>query len=181
MALEVIEKPKKTVIYEHPGFATQYIELDATIREDFSQSARVTELNIEEGSIINDHIISGPKRLVLDGIVSDTPIDDSAGLFEAIGESIGNVFNGEDAKSPSSDAYNMLLGWVDKKVQVNISTGREEYENYVITRMSLPFGQDTGHALEVNLTLMHITTIDLDSNDDSPAETKAGEDVSGVP
>jgi hypothetical protein len=59
------------------------LELDCSLSETHEAPARVTEIEIESGASINDHIILQPLKLTLNGIVSKTPLG-AAGLLGSI-------------------------------------------------------------------------------------------------
>src|SRR5713101_5273233 len=53
------------------------ITIDATLQEVHKADAEVTEHPVELGADITDHVRPKPVELRIEGIISDTPIDDS--------------------------------------------------------------------------------------------------------
>jgi hypothetical protein len=51
-----------------------YLKLDASISENHVRTADVTENEIEDGSIVSDHIRLRPKSLTMNGQISDFPV-----------------------------------------------------------------------------------------------------------
>jgi len=51
-----------------------FLKLDASLKESHNRTARVTENEIEDGSVISDHVKLDPKTLTMEGVISDTPI-----------------------------------------------------------------------------------------------------------
>lgn len=63
----IFRKPQKAQI--------GVMQLDASLNETHSRVATVTNNPIEDGSLISDHITLEPIKLVLQGVVSDTPLN----------------------------------------------------------------------------------------------------------
>lgn len=76
---------------------TSAIFLDATLSENFTAEAEVTQHPVENGIDISDHIILKPKKLSIDGIISETPFSSDsqiAGLATSVAASIGQEIGG---------------------------------------------------------------------------------------
>src|ERR1700730_16403495 len=72
---------------KYPSPKVGSIDLDVTIREEHRFASRVTNYPIEDGTILSDHIINEPQRLVIDTSVR-LQLDQ------------GNVFGGVQNKIP---------------------------------------------------------------------------------
>lgn len=115
------------------------VELDVTLREDHRYTSRVTTYPIEEGSTLADHIINEPAIVVLEGIVTDTPL------------SFLSFFN------RSVDAFNRLIKIHEDRQIVTVVTGLKVYQNMAITVLDVPREVRTGQSLRFTIELQEIT------------------------
>lgn len=114
------------------------VELDVTLREDHNYTSRVTTYPIEEGSTLSDHIINEPTRVVLEGIVSDSPLN------------ILSTFN------RSVDAFNRLVEIHENRDIVTVVTGLKVYPNMAITSLNVPREVRTGQSLSFTIELQEV-------------------------
>jgi len=56
-----------------PVGPTWYLEFDALTVEEFTRSADITQYPVETGAILSDHYQPQPRRILLVGVVTDTP------------------------------------------------------------------------------------------------------------
>lgn len=73
---------------------TLYLDFDATLLEDFSRSAEVTQFPVENGAVLSDHYQPQPRAITLEVQVSDTPTAPRNlldGKESAINEPLGTV------------------------------------------------------------------------------------------
>lgn len=120
------------------------IVLDAVLLEEHKYTSRVTSYPIEtaaEGNstVISDHIINEPDSLILQGIVSDTPI---------------NIFA---PRNRSITAFNQLIRLHQSKQPVTVVTGLKVYTNMAITSLDIPRNLKTGQSLTFNIDLQKLT------------------------
>lgn len=71
-------KPKVTITQQFGD--KQVLKIDTVPSESHNASNIFTDLPVENGASISDHSIKGPRKLELNGIITDTPV----GLFENI-------------------------------------------------------------------------------------------------
>lgn len=114
------------------------VELDVTLREMHSYTSRTTDFPIEEGRILSDHIINEPARVVLEGVVTDTPL------------AVLSFFN------RSIDAFNRLIEIHQKREIIDVITGLKKYPKMVITSLDIPRDVTTGRSLTFNIELKQI-------------------------
>ena len=81
--------------------STAMIFLDATLKENFDAQTEVTNHPIEDGADISDHVILKPLRLVIDGIISETPftiegqkLGFATSVAASIGQNVGGAIGG---------------------------------------------------------------------------------------
>lgn len=114
------------------------VELDVTIREDHSYNSRVTTYPVEDGFVLSDHIINDPIRLVLEGIVTDTPI--------------GIIFG----STRSIAAFNQLIEIYRRRELVTVITGLKQYPKMAITSLNVPRDIRTGQSLTFSIELQEV-------------------------
>jgi hypothetical protein len=114
------------------------VELDATLVEEHRYTSRVTSYPIEDGTLISDHIINEPDVVVIEGIVSDTPIN------------ILSQFN------RSITAFNSLVRIHQNREVITVVTGIKVYPNMAIVGLDVPRDIKTGQSLRFNIELQKI-------------------------
>lgn len=122
--------------YLSPRIGT--IDLDVTIREQHRFSSRVTTYPVENGTIVSDHIINDPDVVVLETLVSDTPLN----ILSAFNRSI--------------DVFNRLVEIHQKREVVTVVTGLKVYESMAITSLEVPRDMRTGQALMFTIELQRV-------------------------
>ena len=122
--------------------------LDASITEEPSLEAEVTEYPVESGAVITDHTQLKPVTLELEFVVSDTPIGKVASERAA-----GVV--------PSSEARQKLEDLWRARKPVTVITGTRTYENMVLTSLRFPRDKDTGDALRGSASLQQLTIVEV--------------------
>jgi hypothetical protein len=130
------------------------IAFDATPNELHSNEAETTDHPVEEGSDISDHVRKRPRKIELNGLVTNTPIVFLASLR---------------AESPKTDdllptddrvetAYAELKRVQDAGETVDVFTTLEEYEGMMIE--SIPVTRDArrGNMLDCGVVLKELQT-----------------------
>lgn len=103
------------------------IEVDVSEAEDHNFPGDVSEITIEDGSNITDHITNLPLNLALDLRFSDTPVSKFNPLKSLEAE------EGRGRKRAFK-----LLGWKRAKRQFIITTGLFSYSNIALKSLSIP-------------------------------------------
>lgn len=167
-----------------------FLKLDASIRETHSRTAVITENEIEDGAIINDHINQKPKSLTITGEISDTPIsilglgvssDDILGRADQFVDGDKSAFEGlisNDSRTPA-EAWEYLNQLFINGTPFSIVTSLERYENMVFSSLSAPRDSKNGKNLiftaelkEVRIVSTSVTTIAAFQTDSDSAKTK---------
>ncbi len=126
------------------------ITLDAVISETTSSTVRITKNPVELGADINDHAIIEPKEYTLEGVVTDSPL---FGL--GVISNIGNTFtqsgffgsSSEDSRTRSQSAYDALIALQEAREPINIQTGLKQYNNMLISNISVTQNKDNSKAI----------------------------------
>lgn len=117
--------------------------LEVTLQENHERKNRVTQWPIEDGSSISDHIANEPKRLTMDGLITDSPL--------------GSLERLEPART--LDAYRLLMQmWRDRDV-LEVVTQLETYYNMAIEQITVPKSVTNGQGLRFNVALVQIRKV----------------------
>jgi hypothetical protein len=156
------------------------IEFEASLSETHSRTSTPTEFPIENGRVINDHIILKPFELSLTAIITNKPISGIAGLLTeaattltskltppigtiALGTGLGglSLFNSLVSKtdSPSVAAYHQLQKIQENGNPFTVLTSLSRYENMVINSMSVPREASNGECIIFTLGLTQLTIV----------------------
>lgn len=135
-------------------------QLDGVISEQHESTATVTKHPVEYGVSIADHVIKQPTKIIVNGIVTNSPFlkqtlnrlpgDSEFGILAKAGE----IFKGERARN----AYAGLIELQNERKPVSLQTGLLTYENMVLTGVSAP--NDVQGNLRVRLTFEEVFIAD---------------------
>lgn len=130
------------------------IELDCSISESHTSEVEVTEHPVEVGSAVSDHARRKPLGLTIEGMITDTPVDDDLRIEnKAEGFQRGKVHR-------AKDAYQDLCALRDAGEAVTIVTALHTYKNMVLTSLAIPRNSDTGEALRFTAQFKEIRTVE---------------------
>lgn len=113
------------------------LTIDTVLSERHQADSTVTQQPVEEGSNIADHIVNEPETVVIEGIVSNTPITGGT-------------------RNAAQEVFNELYSLRDAKEVVTVVTGLVVYENMVITNISIPRDRGTGGLVRFTVELTRI-------------------------
>ena len=115
------------ILYQYPASDELLsFEWDCTISEAHEQTGTATQWPVEDGSDISDHIDLDPKRISMDGFISDTPIKPMESFPLSDGNSI----------TRKQQAWDALTTIHRLKLLCTVSTDTELYESMAITSLS---------------------------------------------
>ncbi len=132
------------------------ITFDNTISENYFYTSRITAYPVESGTIISDHIVNLPDRIVLSGLVTDTPF---------------NIF-AQGARSIAT--FNALIALHQNRTPVSVQTGLKSYDNMAIVSLEVPRTLKTGQTLTFNIELQRIIFSDVINVFNDPTNLQAG-------
>lgn len=118
------------------------LELDASLSEEHTSEAEVTEHPIETGSDISDHKRKKPVQVKITGLITNTPL---------------RFFN-FDSGDAAVSAWDVLQQMQQSKVLLTVITSLKTYENMAIVALSAPRDAKRGHSLEFTATMREIFT-----------------------
>lgn len=129
--------------------------IDAALSEEHSFENSVTSFPVQDGADITDHIRFVPIQVTIDGIVSDTPIGEMAGIRGLSQLGIGGG-------PPSEDAFLILLDIRNKREPVTIRTSKRTYENMALLSLRRREDSKTGRALRFQAVFKQVRIVVLD-------------------
>ncbi len=125
-----------------------YLPFDAMVSEAPDYQASATQSQVENGETISDHVTLKPLKLVVQGIITDTPI----GLIRQF----TSVFQ---SPSPSKNAHTFLKGLWKNREPFDFAGGLDYYPSMVITNYSPTSTAETGDALKFTCTMEQVLTV----------------------
>lgn len=163
------------------GIEISGFPLDATVQEVHTLEADVTENPVEEGAPVNDHMDVKARQIVIEGIVSDTPLNFGASLQGAgtiagqvigkkigstLGQQVGAVAGGaliglllNRSGSPTKNAYDHFKRLQEARVTFDVISGVQVYANMVLTSLTVTRDTSTGKSLRFSATCKQVRIV----------------------
>lgn len=166
-----------------PKDANTLIELDASLRENHQLSADTPEFPVESPKgpeSISDHRIKKPRRLSIDGAVTDSPVQFLAAISSGLssgGVPFGNIFGA--GLSPSLNAWQTLVGLHKNDTVFDVVTGLDLYHNMVLDSLDVTRDEQTGKALFFTANLKQITVVNVNKTGSASDDIYATKDELG--
>jgi hypothetical protein len=133
------------------GHGPVSLQLDALISESPEYTGTPTQIPVEDGSTISDHVTLRPLKLSIQGIVTDTPV------------SLVREFSSPFAKpSPSAQAFDLLTKLFNDRIPFDFVGGLTVYRSMVISSFSPTNTSTTGDALRFSCTMDQIRIVSTD-------------------
>lgn len=120
--------------------------VDAAVRETHQYPSEVTSHPVEDEADFTDHVLNRPTTLIVEGIVSDTPIGVVASLRG-------------DGALPSDDALAKLLEIRGRREPIRIVSSLGIHDNMVMQSLVIPRTAATGDALRFTATFRQIQLV----------------------
>lgn len=120
--------------------------VDAAAREEHNFEADVSEHPVETGAAITDHVRAKPPTVVIEGIVSDTPLEPVASL------------RNDDALPSYTARVRLFEIWYARE-PVTIETTVSVYKNMVMQSFNITEDGETGEACRFRATFKQIKLI----------------------
>jgi len=134
--------------------------LDISVKETHLRTATVTENEVEDGSVVSDHVRINPESLTLTGQISEFPVGlggvagvTAVGLQRLILGSEGLV---KGVRKKPEDAWTYLKEVFEAGEPIEIITGLQSYEDMVIQELSVPRSSSDGLSLLFTVKLKRI-------------------------
>lgn len=157
------------------------VTFEAFITEEHSKSMKLTELVVEDGSIVNDHSIMMPRKLQIKAVKSNTPIFYGGGLARAL------ISDKSFFGNASALEWVTLIEILEERAPLKVVTVLEVYPAMVLTDLVTVTDKDTSEILQVDMTFQEWRTVNikeetLNSNniaDDNVSNQASGNNTKG--
>lgn len=138
-----------------------YFDTAETVVKNFPN--KVTTHPIEDGSPITDHVISEPRKISVNGVISDAAFqfreDDPFTEIRTVTIGTGQVTRRVAIAGRSVAALAELEAIRDNREIFILETRDEVFENMVFTQFNIPRDSSTGNAARVQFTAQQIKTV----------------------
>lgn len=133
------------------------IVVDATVRETHLSECGITKNPIEDGAQITDHVQVVPKKLTVEGVISDTPLGFAfISNIQNFVRTVTTIFGG---RSRSQDAYDDMVKLQESRRPFTVITNLKRYENMIMASLSVPRDASTGGAIHFTAELQQIIIV----------------------
>lgn len=139
------------------------VVFDASLSEQHTLEAEVTQHPVETGSPISDHYRVLPQKIVINGIVSDSPMpaDHIGGLFTSRDGLVSTANKLITGKSRVDEAYDSLRKKMDESSLLDVVTTLKTYENMAITSLAIERDASSGNILNSTISLQEIKIVEV--------------------
>lgn len=130
------------------------LTVDAVLSERHELVSRVSQFPVEDGGNVTDHVLNEPRRVSIEGFVTDTPI-------LAIGEAQLQAIAGAAALLPSLTAFGFLESLRSDRKPITLLTGLKRYDSMVMSSLNIPRDDRTGHALRFSADFVEVQIVSI--------------------
>lgn len=168
------------------GTVTGSVVLDASLNENHVAAAEITRHQVEKGSDVTDHIRPLPRRVSVEGLVTNTPIGDVLAPTNGVTASFGPLAISVDGQTvqPSvlqfSGQFNRVLDVYGDLVKAasfgalfTVTTTLETVQNLAISNFSVPRNAGLGNALRFAIDFSEIRIVSTTTVAALPSQQKA--------
>ncbi|MDR0496752.1 MAG: hypothetical protein LBH42_03980 [Treponema sp.] len=152
-------------------------EIDAFLVETYNYENRLTNLTVEEGSNISDHVIEEPDTLDIEAFIGATKFETSLGTADP---DLSNVEVPDDPKSRIRQAHHELLRMKRERQPVDVVTGLDTLTDMVITSYNFSRDVETGADLPFSMSFQKINTVKSEETQISISPAVMGDQAAGI-
>lgn len=143
------------------------IQIDGVLKEVTEATVRATTNPVEFGAEVSDHVIVEPRTIVIEGVVTDSPL--GAAAISNIGNSIGGAFDSqtgifgkseERALTRSQQIYDELVQMLYKRELIEVQTKLRKYENLIFQSIIVDQDKDTSRAVFFTATFIEALLVE---------------------
>jgi len=118
-----------------------FFQFDATLNEKHSEEAQITQHPVETGMSISDNVLQKPAKLEIQGIVSNTPLDNT------------------NERSRDISYWNDLVEIKNKGELVVVATAARVYDNMLITNIAGIRSAGKGQSIDIAISLEQVKIV----------------------
>lgn len=137
-----------TLLYRPFATMIDALELDASLTETHEAEVDVTQFPVEVGVAVSDHARPKPRKVQIEGLVSNTPINQGATSYGMQGQ-VPFVKN----------AYATLIDLADNPRLVTVVTELESYSNMVMDSLKIPRDAKIGDVLKFEAHFIYVRQV----------------------
>jgi hypothetical protein len=154
--------------------------VDAFLAEHYQFSNSVTDIPVEEGSNINDHIVEDQDIISVEAFIGNTAFE----VITADGNSVSNL-QAPDRMARVQQAYNELKKLAKSKKPLDVVLGLETFTGMVITSFVIDRDVETGANLPFTMEFKKLKIVHSDTTKINASTTKttpggAGDQAGGT-
>ena len=168
-----------TFTYEIPEKRIGGFVIDAFLAEHYSFSNQVTDIPVEEGSTISDHIVEEQDVISIEAFIGNAAF----GTVVQDGNSLTSIFPPEKG-ARIRQAYQELLRLKRAKEKLDVVMGLDTFTDMVITSFEIDRDAENGADLPFSMEFKRIQIVKSDTtaiNGTSAApSTSASDQISGT-
>jgi len=146
-------------------------QIDAYVVEAYSYENRVTNLTVEDGSNISEHVIEEPDRLSIEAFIGATKFEAFTGTRV---REISDIEMPEDPKARIRQAHHELLRMKRSRQPLTVVTGLDALTDMVITSYNYHRDVDTGADLPFTMSFQKIRTVQSEETEISSLSAADG-------
>ena len=151
--------------------------IDAFLVETYNYENRLTNLTVEEGSNISDHVIEDPDTLDLEAFIGATLFETSSA---PVSTDLSDVVFPDDPKSRIRQAHQELLRMKRERQPVDVVTGLDTLTDMVITSYKYSRDVENGSDLPFTMRFQKIKTVKSEETQISVSSSAAGDQAAGT-
>ena len=155
--------------YQVPKKMIGTFVVDAFLAEHYQFSNSVTDIPVEEGSNINDHIVEDQDTISVEAFIGNT-------AFEVVtidGNSVSNL-QAPDRMARVRQAYQELKKLTKSKQPMDVVLGLETFTNMVITSFIIDREVETGANLPFTMEFRKLKIVHSDTTKINASTKEAG-------
>lgn len=136
------------------------LELDTTLKEEHTADSKTTKHPVEQGVKVTDHVRPEPRELVIEGIVSNTPVTQrqynqaSTALnppYQMLGTSASAGTTVAKVSGWAEYVWKTLVDARDKSMLFTVMANVDTYADMVMTSLKATKDAKTGDSIRLNL------------------------------
>jgi hypothetical protein len=142
-------------LYDGTEDVVTEIPLDARVSSTYRFSSEITEFPVESGATITDHVHLRPDEITLEGVVSDTPVNELPTYLGLRGDG-----EGQTSGPRTQSAFDALFVCWRDRLPLTVVTRYMIFDDMLIESFEVPRRPDDGEALWFSCNLKKIVTVE---------------------
>lgn len=164
--------------FKSSGIDKVILTVDATIRSTHSAGSTLTKRELEKGAQINDHLVTSPESVVIEGVISETPLDTFSSIFSSgvgLGASaasqalglgaataagvLGGALLSKINGSRAENAFKIMTDMQKNRTKFDLVTGLKSYKDMILTSVVANRSASIGKAIQFTATIEQVVFV----------------------